>query len=277
MGIFGTADELVNAGETIALVTVTAIEGSAPREPGTSMIVHADGSITGTIGGGNVEDLSREAALEAIEASEPRHEQWELRPTGNTGMVCDGYMEVFINVLEGRRRLVIAGGGHIAVPVASIGAELGYRPVVIEDRDEFADPDRFPDGEVVHGTIEEGFEQTTITENTAVVIATRSSALDRRAAAAALESKAFYVGCVASQAKASHIREGLREDGLADNTIAALRSPVGLDTGADSPAEIALSILAEVETVRTDSSAQPLSASERSSPETSSDSVKTPE
>lgn len=267
MGIYGTADELVDRGETIALVTVTAIEGSAPRQPGTSMIVHADGSITGTIGGGNVEDLSREAALEAIESGEPRHEQYELRPQGNTGMVCDGYMEVFINVLEGRRRLIIAGGGHIAVPTARIADAVGYRPVVIEDRDEFADEERFPAARVIHGTIEEGFDTTAVTENTAVVIATRSSALDRRAAEAALESDAFYVGCVASQSKAAHIREGLGEEGVDPAAIERLHSPVGLDTGADSPGEIALSILAEIEAVRTGTDATPLSdASYREDP-----------
>lgn len=258
MGVYRRAEELAAAGETVALVTVTAVEGSAPREPGTSMIVREDGSIEGTIGGGNVEEVTRQAAVEAIEDRAPRSERWELRPGGNTGMVCDGSMEVFINVLEGQRTLVVAGGGHIAVPVVEIAATVGYEPVVIEDRDEFADPERFPDARtVVHGTIEEGFERTSINSNSAVVIATRSSALDRRAALEGLESDAFYVGCVASETKADTIREGLREDGCADDLVDRLRAPVGLDLGADSPGEIALSIVSEIEAVRNGTSARP--------------------
>lgn len=267
MGLYRRAEELTDRGETVALVTVTAVDGSAPRSPGTSMLVREDGSIEGTIGGGTVEELSRDAAVEAIEEGTPRRERWELRPGGNTGMVCDGSMEVFVNVLEGTRTLIVAGGGHIAVPVVRIGAELGYAPVVLEDRDEFADPDRFPEADVIKAPIEEGMAEAPITSNAAVVIATRSSTFDRRAAREALESDAFYVGCVASDAKAGHIREGLRDDGVDEDRVDRLRAPVGLDIGADTPAEIALSILAEVEAVRTGASGRPHSppADERAS------------
>lgn len=250
MGLYSKAETLSSEGETVALVTVTAVEGSAPRDPGTSMLVRADGEIEGTIGGGTVEELSRRAAVEAIEEGEPRREQWELRPGGNTGMVCDGHMDVFINVLEGKRRLIVAGGGHIAVPVVRIADRLGYETIVIDDREEFADPERFPEADVIHADVRDGFDEVAITANTAVVIATRSGTLDRRSAERALPSDAFYVGCVASRTKADHIRSGLREDGLDEELISRLRAPVGLDLGADSPAEIALSILAEVQAVR---------------------------
>ena len=241
------------------------------------MLVREDGQFEGTIGGGTVEHLSKEAALEAIEAGEPRREQWELRPGGNTGMVCDGEMEVFINVIDGRRQLIVAGGGHIAEPVVRIGHELGYAPVVIEDREEFADPNRFPDARIITARIEEGFDEIRLTSNSAVIIATRSGTLDRRAAERALQSDAFYVGCVASESKAGHIREGLREDGLDDSAIDALRAPVGLDLGADSPAEIALSILSELEAVRTGSTARPHSRPTTTGKATSRDDELTPQ
>lgn len=272
MGLFRRAEKATDRGETVAIVTVTAVEGSAPRSPGTSMLVREEGTIEGTIGGGTVEKLSRDAAVEAIDEGASRREEWELRPGGNTGMVCDGSMEVFINVLEGKRTLIVAGGGHIAVPVVRIGTELGYSPVVVEDRDEFADPDRFPDADVIQAPFEEGIAETTITGNTAIVIATRSSTFDRRAAQHALESDAFYVGCVASESKAEHIRAGLRDDGVDEASLDRLRAPVGLDLGADTPAQIALSILSEIESVRTGASGRSHSAPEgRTDGEQSSD------
>ncbi|WP_331235047.1 XdhC family protein [Natronorarus salvus] len=251
MGQYSRVDELTGQGETIALVTVTAVEGSAPRDVGTSMIVHSDGRIEGTIGGGTVEHLSKTAAIEAIEERTPRRETWELRPGGNTGMVCDGSMEVFINVLEGQRQLIVVGGGHIAVPVVRIGAELGYSPVVIEDRDEFATSDRFPTARIINANVEEGFDEVTVTSNTAIVIATRNSTLDQRAAKEGLQSDAFYVGCVASETKAGHIRDGLRDGDEELMDINELYAPIGLDLGAETPSQIALSILSEVEAVRT--------------------------
>lgn len=261
MGVFRNAESLAEAGETVALVSVTGTEGSTPRDPGATMLVKSDGTTEGTIGGGNVEELSRQAAVEAIEDGESTTAEWELRPEGNTGMVCDGTMELFINVLEGRRTLVVAGGGHIAVPVTELAADLGYRPVVLEDRDEYADPGRFDQSTTVHhATVEDGFAETDITENTAVVVATRSSALDRRAAALGLESDVFYVGVVASEAKAGRIREGLRNDGVSEAAIDDLHSPAGLDLGGDTPRDIALSILAEVEMVRHGGSGRRLSA-----------------
>ena len=257
MEVYRRIDELTARGERVALVTVTATEGSVPREVGTAMIVREDGSIEGTIGGGSVEERSRNAAVEALEEGEPRHETWELRPGGNTGMVCGGTMEIFINVLESKRSLIVAGGGHIAVPVVQFAATLGYNVTVVEDRETFADPDRFPDADVVEAKITPGLSDLPLSSNTALVIATRSSALDRKAAAIGLESDAFFVGCVASDQKAAHIREGLQEDGLSADDVDRLRSPIGLNIGADSPAEIALSILAEVEAVRTGSSGRP--------------------
>lgn len=263
MGVFRRAESLAESGETVALVSVTGTEGSAPRDPGATMLVRADGSTEGTIGGGNVEELSRQAAVEAIDDGESTTVEWELRPDGNTGMVCDGAMELFINVLQGRRTLVVAGGGHIAVPVTELAADLGYHPVVLEDREEYADPARFDESTTVHhASVEDGFDSTNVTENTAVVVATRSSALDRRAAACGLESDAFYVGVVASETKSRRIREGLRTNDIDGETIEELYSPVGLDLGGDTPRDIALSILAEVELVRHGGTGRQLSIDE---------------
>lgn len=265
MGIYGEADRLREDGQTIALVTITAIDGSTPREVGTSMIVTRDGDIIGTIGGGTVEELTRKAAVEAIENNEPTAKHWELEPAGNTGMVCGGEMTVFINVLHGKKRLIIAGGGHIAQPLHAMAAELGYEVHIIEDREEYAQPDRFPRGHVYQGDFDQttlfyeaGFDAVGVTENTAVAVATRSGTLDRIAAFEGLSRDAFYVGAVASSTKAERIKEGLLEDGLEEPAVHRLHSPTGLDIGGDTPAEIALSILAEITKVRNDASGRSL-------------------
>lgn len=268
MGIYGEAERLRENGQTIALVTITAIEGSTPRETGTSMIVTRDGDIIGTIGGGTVEELTRKEAVQAIEENESTTKHWELEPSGNTGMVCGGEMTVFINVLHGTKRLIIAGGGHIAKPLHTMAHELGYEVFVIEDREEYAQSERFPRAQAYQGDFDQttrfyqdGFEHVGVTENTAVVVATRSGTLDRLAAYEGLTRGAFYVGAVASDTKADRITSGLLDDGLEERVVKRLRSPTGLDLGGDTPAEIALSILAEITRIRHEATGHSLTES----------------
>jgi len=248
--VYGRADELTAAGETVALVTVTRVDGSAPQDPGASMLVRADGSIEGTVGGGTVEERTRRAAVEAIEERSPRTERWELRPEGNTGMVCGGEMDVFINVIPGSQRLIVAGGGHIAQSLAPMAAELGYDVFVVDDREEYAADEYFADATVSVDDYDAGIDAIGVTDNTAVVVATRSGHFDRVAAGEALRQGAYYVGLVASDTKAERVSDGLREDGIDEEDFERFHSPVGLDLGGGDPADVALSILGELNRVR---------------------------
>lgn len=249
MGVHRRAAELTDAGETVAIATVTEVEGSAPREPGATMLVRENGDIEGTIGGGTVEALTQEAALEAIEEREPRSERWELTRDGNTGMVCGGEMSVFINVVVGAPELIVAGAGHIAVPLSRMADEMGYDVFVVDDREGYADPERFPEAEVFTGDYDEGIAEFGVGSNTAVAIASRSGTFDRIAAAEALKRGAYYVGLVASDTKADHVREGLRDDGIDDEAMERLHAPVGIDVGGGDPEDVALSILAQLNRV----------------------------
>lgn len=250
MDVYGRVEELTTDGETVALATVTDVDGSAPQDPGAAMLVRSDGTTEGTVGGGTVEELTRESALDAIEERSPRTELWELSPGGNTGMVCGGEMEVFINVIQGEQRLIIAGGGHIGAVLSRMAPELGYSVYVVDDREEYASDDRFPDAEVFAGEYDAGIESFGVTQNTAVAVATRSGHMDRVAAQTALENGAYYVGVVASEDKAEHVREGLLENGVAESDLERFHSPVGLAVGGADPADVALSILAELNRVR---------------------------
>jgi xanthine dehydrogenase accessory factor len=227
--VHARAAELTDAGETVALATVTNVEGSAAREPGATMLVREDGSIDGTISGGTVEELTREAALEAIEGREPRTEHWELTRDGNTGMVCGGEMEVFINVLVGAPELIVAGAGHIAVPLSRMADEIDYEVSVVDHREGYANPERFPEASVYTGDYDKGIAEFGVGSNTAVVIASRSGTFDCIAAGEALQRGAYYVGLVASETKADHVNEGLREDGIDDEALERLHAPVDLD------------------------------------------------
>ncbi|MFC4541456.1 selenium-dependent molybdenum cofactor biosynthesis protein YqeB [Halosolutus amylolyticus] len=247
MTLFDRLDDLVERGRPAAMLTIVDKDGSAPRDVGAKMLVTADDEY-GTIGGGTVEGLAVDEAREVLRGdAEPGVRTYELRPGGNTGMVCGGSMDVFVDRIRGRSRLYVAGGGHIAVELAAMGERLGYDVTVVDDREGYADPERFPDEtDVVHGGYDEALADRPMTSETAVAVATRSGTFDQQAVAAALDGGAGYVGLVASEDKAAHVVDSLREDGYSRRDLVRVRSPVGLDLGGGGPADVALSILAEM-------------------------------
>ena len=247
MTLFSDIDDLVASGEPVAVLTVVGKEGSAPRDIGARMAVTRDREV-GTIGGGTVESLAVEEARTVLDGdAEPGVRTYELRPGGNTGMVCGGSMDVFIDRVRGNRRLFIAGGGHIGAELAPMAEQLGYDVTVVDDREDYAVDERFPaDTTVVHGDYYDDILEQSLTEESAVAVATRSGAYDRNAVRAALDGGAGYVGIVASEDKAEHVFEGLREEGYAERDLARVRAPIGLDLGGSSPAALGLSILAEM-------------------------------
>ncbi|MFB6110137.1 MAG: selenium-dependent molybdenum cofactor biosynthesis protein YqeB [Halodesulfurarchaeum sp.] len=248
MTVFADIEDLVATGEPVAVLTIVDKEGSAPREVGARMAVAPEEEV-GTIGGGTVESLAVEEAREVLAGNaEPGIRTYELRPEGNTGMVCGGEMDVFIDLVRGNRRLFIAGGGHIGESLASLAREMEYAVTVIDDREEYADPDDFPeDVTVIQGDYYDDLLDQPMTRESAVVVATRSNAYDRNAVQAALDGGAGYVGLVASETKTEHVLDGLREKGYSESDLAAVRAPIGLELGGSSPAALALSILSEVQ------------------------------
>jgi len=247
MTLFEEVSDIVAEGEPAAILTVVDTDGSAPRGVGTRMVV-TDEAEYGTIGGGTVEGLAIEAAREVLRGeAEPGIRSYELEPGGNTGMVCGGGMDVFVDRIHARPRLYVAGGGHIGQELAPLAAHLGYDVTVVDDREACADPDRFPDAvEVVHGDYGDALGDVPMTDETAVAVATRSGTFDGQAVAAALDGGAGYVGLVASERKAEHVLSGLAEEGYGEAELAGVRTPVGLDLGGEGPADIALAILAEI-------------------------------
>lgn len=262
--LFAEAARRATAREPFALCTVVATQQSAPRDAGAKMLVAADGSISGTIGGGPLEasvifeavqllrsegesGIRRFALTTAGDAAEPLP---AIPPPGeDLGMKCGGQVTVFIDVVRPAPRMLLYGAGHVGERVAKVAADAGFDVVVIDDRPEFARRDRFPGvSEVRCAELEKeplgGFSPG---PEDFVVILTRCHALDEAVLEAALRSSARYVGLIGSRRKVALIvRSIARRLGRDPRSDPRLHAPIGLKLGDKSPGEIAISIVAEV-------------------------------
>ncbi|MCD6553996.1 MAG: XdhC family protein [Anaerolineae bacterium] len=246
--VYRVAASAVERGEAVALATIVRVAGSTPRGVGTKMLIRADGATEGTIGGGELEARVVTAAREALRTGEPRLVSFTLHDAevGDPG-ICGGEADVFIDVLLPHPTLLIVGAGHVAVPVAEIGALLGFRTVVLDDRAEFANEERFPRAdELIVGDIPAELSRLPVNAQTHVVIVTRGHAQDEAALQAVLDSPAAYVGMIGSRRKVRTVFDHLRAAGVSEDALARVRAPIGLDIGAETPAEIAVSIMAEI-------------------------------
>ena len=258
--IYQAAASAVERGEAVALATIVRVRGSTPRGTGTKMLIRADGTAEGTIGGGELEARVLTAAREALCSGEPCLVSFSLHNTevGDPG-ICGGEADVFIDVLIPRPTLLIVGAGHVAVPVAELGALLGFRTVVLDDRAEFASEERFPRAdELIVGDIPTELARFPVNTQTHVVIVTRGHAHDEAALQAVLGWLAAYVGMIGSRRKVRTVFDNLRAAGASEDALARVRAPIGLDIGAETPEEIALSIMAEIVMLRRGGRGEPL-------------------
>jgi xanthine dehydrogenase accessory factor len=246
--------QAVAQGRSVALATVVRAEGATPREIGAKMIVYDDGQIDGTVGGGKMEALVIQEAVAAIRQGASRLVHYELRDAamGDPG-ICGGVADVFVDVVTPRPVLLVVGAGHIALPVAEIGSLCGFRVLVVDDRADMASAERFPHAdERFAGDIVETLGNVSMTPNTYIVIITRGHAYDEQALRAVIDSPAGYIGMIGSRRKVRTIFDHLRADGIDEALLRRIHAPIGLDIGAQTPAEIAISILAEIVMLRHD-------------------------
>jgi xanthine dehydrogenase accessory factor len=252
--VMKTAIDALSRGETFALTTVVRVRGSVPRHTGAKMLVWKDGRTKGTIGGATLEQKVIADAMDALKDGKPRYETYlfSTRPEDKQKSVglCGGEVDIYIDIIRPDPTLMIIGAGHIAIPLARMGALLDMRIVVVDDRPDYANKERFPEAdEIFLLQYDEQAEelstiQASIDPSTYVVVATWG--YDQPALAQILKRDPAYVALVASPVKARTIFEGLRDEGIPDEKLAEVRTPAGLDIGAETPAEIALSILAEI-------------------------------
>jgi xanthine dehydrogenase accessory factor len=234
---------------TLAVATVTATEGSTPRKSDAKMIVLPGGGTYGTIGGGALEHMVIEDALKAIASGASLSKTYKLdeRARGGIGQICGGTTSVFIEVVKGSSTILLCGGGHIAQAMAPMIAALGMNLIVIDDREEIATRERFPTArKVVHAVPSDPDLRRLVTPSTSIVIVTHRHKHDKEALQNFIATDAAYIGMIGSKKKVRATLDELQSEGVPAKALSRVHSPIGLDIGAETPAEIAISILSEI-------------------------------
>lgn len=242
--------EEISQGKKGVLCTLVEATGSSPRHLGARMWVRPDGSIAGTIGGGTVEFRVLERARTMLQHRDPpllhRESMWNDEVSEGEP-ACGGEVGIFLEILGQDREIVIFGAGHVGLAVARLGAFAGFSVTVWDERPEFASSERFPEARVLACPLDHVFEQgLCLSEGSFVVIATRGHALDAAVAKALDGMPAAYIGMIGSRRKIATVRDALLRDGVSQEHLNRLFQPVGLPIGAETPEEIAISVLSEI-------------------------------
>ena len=258
--IFEPLLEARRTGRPCALATVAATKGSVPRHPGAKMIVYADGSIAGTVGGGKFESLVIAEALACLDRNETLLKTWPLREDqpDSFGAICGGEVTILIEPQLPAHRLLIVGGGHCAQAIAKLAADCGFHVTALEDREDILEQ-----CSAAHQRLTDPAPAFIAArdwdKNDAIVIVSRHYDIDREALAAALRKGGMgYIGMIGSRRKVLQVFDQLKSSGFSPEQLSSVYAPLGLDIGADSPAEIAVSILAEILMVLRGKSGHPL-------------------
>jgi xanthine dehydrogenase accessory factor len=251
--VFAAVADALERGEPAALVTIVSTTGSTPQRVGAKMLVFGDGRIVGTIGGGCYENDAFGKAREAIASRAPQIVHYELSDdfAQETGLICGGQMDVYIEPIEPSPELYIIGGGHVGFHLARVAHEVGFRVHVIDDREKFANAERFPTAvEVIVDDIPSWIARVSLPAHAYAVIVTRGHTNDLEALRALAPRELRYLGLIGSRAKVARIYDALVADRIPAGTLKRVNAPIGLDIGAVTPQEIAVSILAELIAVK---------------------------
>lgn len=258
--VFAALGEAMKRAEDVALVTIVATNGSTPQRVGAKMLVYADGRTVGTVGGGCYENDAFWKAREALKTRKPVRVKYELDDdfAQENGLVCGGQMEVFIEPIEPPPAVYVIGAGHVGFYLAQFAHEAGFLVHVVDDREAFANRERFPQAaEVVVDDIPAWLASASIPASAYVVIVTRGHRHDLDALRAVIDRDLRYVGLIGSRAKVARVYDALVEEGVDTGRFERIHAPIGLDIGAVTPQEIAVSILAEIIAVRRGRAAAP--------------------
>src|ERR1035438_8903401 len=273
MDIYEELVRLRNLGQKCALATIVAVRGSIPSYQSAKLLVREDGSMTGTIGGGCVEAEVWNAAREVIQTEQPKHLTFNLGQDAahDNGLICGGQLDVFVEpVLPVPHALIfggqldvfvepvlpvphafIFGAGHISKSLSKVATLAKPASVVIDNRDTFANRERFPEAAEVHAAeYEEVFPKLAINETSYLIIVTRGHRDDMKVLQLAIATPARYIAMIGSKRKVLNVIRELEKQGIARAALERIHAPMGLDIGAISPEEIAISVTAEMIAVR---------------------------
>ena len=255
MDVFDELIHLRGLGQKCALATIVQVRGSIPSFESAKLLVREDGSMVGTIGGGCVEAEVWNAAREVISSGKPRHMSFSLGQDAayDNGLICGGQLDVFVECIEPQPAAIIFGGGHISKSLAKVLDLAGFRVSVSDNRETFANRERFPEAAEVHADeYEDLYPKLNITESTYIVIVTRGHRDDMRVLRWAVTTPAKYIAMIGSKRKVIAVIRELEKEGIGAEAFDRIYAPMGFEIGAVSPEEIAISVGAEMIAMRRD-------------------------
>jgi xanthine dehydrogenase accessory factor len=251
--VLPAAAAALERGEPAALVTIVRSSGSTPQRTGAKMLVFADGRTVGTIGGGCYENDAAGKAREAIASGTPLLVKYDLNDdfVQESGLICGGQMEVYIDPIAPSPALYVIGAGHVGWHLARMAADAGFKIRVLDDREKFANAERFPFADTIEvDDIGAWLHTADLPPSASVVVVTRGHTHDFEAIRALAARDLRYLGLIGSRAKVARIFDALEAEGMPLECLQRVHAPIGLDLGAITPAEIAVSILAELIAIR---------------------------
>jgi xanthine dehydrogenase accessory factor len=241
-------NEAVDTGDPVVLATVVATQRSVPRRAGTKMLVFADGRTRGTVGGGEMEAKAIAAALDTLRTHKPTLEQYELvNPEAGDPGICGGSLTLYLEPYMPPHSVYVIGCGHVGRTVVDLAHWLGYRTIAIDDRPDLVSAEAMPNADVrFAGSVEDAMAANPVTEDSSIVVVTRSPELDIRIIPSLLATPARYIGVMGSRNRWKSTRNQLVADGISPEQLERLHVPIGIEIHAETLEEIAVSILSEV-------------------------------
>jgi xanthine dehydrogenase accessory factor len=257
MDLFEEIVKMRRAGQRGALATIVHTNGSIPSYESSRMLIREDGSLVGTVGGGCVEADVWAAAKEVMQKEAPRKMVFNLNneATYDNGLICGGTVEIFVEPILPQPIVYLFGGGHVSMAMAKAASSAGFAIGVVDDREAFANLPRFPMAQEVFTSYEQAFEKIQPNASTYLVIVTRGHKEDMRVLAWAARTEARYIGMIGSKRKVLSVYKALEKEGYRPEEFERIYAPMGLEIGALSPEEIAISIVAELIAVRRNANA----------------------
>ena len=249
-------DELVRLrrlGQKCALATIVQVNGSIPSYESAKLLVREDGSMVGTIGGGCVEAEVWNVAREVMETEKTRHLNFSLGQDAayDNGLICGGQLNVFVEPVIPQPRAFIFGAGHISKSLSKIASMAGFATVIVDNRESFANRERFPEAdEIFAEEYEEVFPKLIINPTSYIVIVTRGHRDDMRVLRSAIDTSARYISMIGSKRKVIGVVKELEKEGVSRDSFDRIFAPMGFEIGAITPEEIAISVVAEMIAVR---------------------------
>jgi xanthine dehydrogenase accessory factor len=260
MHLYERMAQVIREGEPAAVATVIRAQGSVPRHEGSKMLIFPDGQIEGTIGGGEMESRVIEAAQSVIQEGHSQILKYDFQdPARGDPGVCGGEIEVFVEPIVPKTSILVIGAGHVGLAVADLAHWLGYRVIVSDDRPGYATSEAVPDADqVIECEVGALPAHVSINAHTYIVLTTRGLQVDLAGLPALLETSAPYVGVIGSRRRWETCAKQLLEMGVAEEAVQRVTSPMGLELNAETPEEIAVSIMAEITMLRRGGTGEPM-------------------